>query len=179
MAKATTLFLFILFSFSIPAQEKASPADAILAAAYKQAGEQHKNVFVIFHASWCGWCKKMDTSINNRACKKMFDDNYVIVHLAVHESNDKKKEENPGAADILKKYHAFEEGVPFWLVYDKNAKLLATSLMKSAEGKEANIGCPASEAEVAAFINILQTTSSLSNKELSVIATVFRKNNSK
>lgn len=176
MASINLLFSFVFFSLSVAAQKTAKPANEILAAAYKQAGEQHKNVMVIFHAGWCGWCKKMDASINNADCKKMFDDNYVIVHLTVHETDAKKKEENPGADDMLKKYNAFDEGIPFWLLYDKDGKLLANSFIQDANGKMSNIGCPASEKEVAAFVKILQATSLLSDKELDIIAAVFRKN---
>ena len=144
--------------------------------AYRQAAEQHKNVLVIFHASWCGWCKKMDASLNNSACKKFFDDNYVIVHLTVFESGSKKKLENKGADEILKKYDAFDTGIPFWLVYDKDGNLLGDSFIKSANGKKSNIGCPASKEEVEAFVKILKTSSSLNDAALAVIATVFRKN---
>ena len=163
----------LISSFSVTAQEKAKPAKEILDTAYRQAAEQHKNVLVIFHASWCGWCKKMDTSINNPKCKKIFNDNYVIVHLTVHENGDKKENENPGADDILKKYNAFEEGIPFWLIYDKNGNLLADSFMESVDGKKSNIGCPANNKEVVEFIKILQATSFLNVEELGVIATVF------
>ena len=121
----------------------------------------------------------MDASINSPECKKMFDDNYVIVHLTVHETDDKKKEENPGADDILKKYNAFEEGIPFWLVYDKEGKLLGDSYIKSPDGKKSNIGCPASEKEVAAFVEILKATSSLKEKDAEIITEVFSKNDTK
>lgn len=158
------------------AQTKVPTADEILQAAYKQAAEQNKNVLVIFHASWCGWCRKMDASINNPDCKKYFDDNYVVTHLTVHENDDKKKDENAGADEILKKINAFEEGIPVWLVYDKNGKLIGDSFIKAADGEKTNIGCPASEEEVAAFIKVLKATSSINDKRLAVIATVFRKN---
>ena len=55
--KLLILSLAIIIVQQSVAQEKAS---TILKDAYKQAKIEKKNVFVIFHASWCGWCKKMD-----------------------------------------------------------------------------------------------------------------------
>ncbi len=174
----TILLLASLF-FSVAmmqAQTKVPTAAEVLQTACKQATEQHKNVFVIFHASWCGWCKKMDASINNPECKKLFNDHYLIVHLTVHENGDKKDRENSGADEILQKINAFEEGIPVWLVYDKDGKLLSNSFMETADGKKFNIGCPASKEEVAAFVKILKATSPLSDEALTTIAKVFRKN---
>ena len=151
-------------------------AKTILSAAYNQAKAGNKNVLVIFHASWCGWCHKMDSSINNPLCKKYFTDNYIITHLTVHESKEKKSLENTGADELLKQYKAFDEGIPFWLVFDKNENFLADGFMKNDEGKKSLIGCPASEKEVAAFIEVLRKTSSLDEPALKVIAAVFRKN---
>ncbi|MES2850260.1 MAG: thioredoxin family protein, partial [Bacteroidota bacterium] len=159
------LFFLFFFSASMQAQTTVPSAEEVLKAAYKQASEQHKNVFVIFHASWCGWCKKMDASLNDSTCKKIFDDNYVTVHLTVHENDEHKKEENPGADEILKKLNASDTGIPFWLVYNNEGKLLATSFMQLANKKKENIGCPANEKEVAAFTAILKRTSSLTTKE--------------
>lgn len=171
------LFL-LLVSTSLPAraQQKAKPAREILSAAYKRAAEEHKNVFVIFQASWCGWCRKMDASMADSSCKKFFDDNYVTVHLTVHENDENKKNENPGADEILKTANAFDTGIPFWLVYNSEGKLLATGLTGSAGNKQENIGCLASEKEVNAFVNILKNTSNLTDKALEVIAVTFRKN---
>jgi len=39
-----------------------------------------------------------------------------------------------------------------------------------------NMGCPATEQQVTAFIKILKETSHLTNSELKIIATRFRKN---
>ena len=158
------------------AQSTVPTADEVLKTAYKQAAEQHKNVLLMFHASWCGWCKKMDASLNDSSCKKFFDDNYVIVHLTVFESGSKKKLENEGADEILKKYGAFDTGIPFWLVYNKDGNLLGDSFIKSADGKKSNIGCPASKEEVGAFIKVLKVSSTLNDAALAVITTVFRKN---
>jgi thioredoxin-related protein len=176
MKKIFLLPALFFISINIQAQAKAPTADEVLKTAYKQSAEQHKNVLLLFHASWCGWCKKMDASLNDSACKKFFDDNYVIIHLTVFESGSKKKLENEGSGEILKKYGAFDAGIPFWLLYDKKGNLLGNSYIKSSDGKKSNIGCPASKEEVEAFIKVLKASSSLNEKELAVITSVFRKN---
>ena len=96
MALKLQLIMFLLFlSVTLAAQTSPSSADHILKEAYQQAAKEQKNVLVIFHASWCGWCHKMDSSINDQSCKKFFDDNYVIRHLVVDESRDKKNHGEP------------------------------------------------------------------------------------
>lgn len=183
MKKIPLLILLAFFSTSgaLLAQSAVPSADEVLQSAYKEAAATKKNVFIIFHASWCGWCHKMDTAMNDAVCKKMFDDNYVIRHLTVKESKNKKDLENPGADAFLAKHHGDEQGIPFWLVLDKNGNLLADSkIRKPGEGPEKgdNIGCPAEPAEVEAFIDVLKKTSALKDSQLQIIRTRFLKNKS-
>lgn len=170
-------WLLLCFFFSAKAQ--VASADAIMKEAYQVATKEKKNVFVMFHASWCGWCHKMDTSMSDPICKKLFDDNYVIRHLVVDETKNKKEFENPGADELRKKYFGDGVGIPFWLVFDKDGKLLADSKMR-AEGdgpeKGQNTGCPATEEEVNYFIDVLKKTSRLKADELSIIQKRFRRN---
>ena len=169
----------IFYSGFLYSQAPPESAEVVLQSAYKEAAKKNKNVIVLFHASLCVWCRKMDTSMNDPKVQKYFTDNYVIKHLVVHESKDKKVLENPGAEDLLKKYHGNDSGIPYWLVFDKSGKLLADSKVR-AEGegldKGQNSGCPATEQEVEHFINVLKKTSSLKPEELAVIAKRFRKN---
>ena len=154
-------------------------ADAILKEACQQAARENKNVFVMFHASWCGWCHKMDNSMNDASCKKFFDNNYVITHFVVEETTDKKNLETPGAAELKVKYNGDGQGLPFWLVIDKDGKLLADSKMrKEGEGadKGSNAGCPATEEEVAFFLSVIQKTSSPDRAQLEIIRKRFREN---
>ncbi len=161
MKKLLFSFSFFILTAALSAQQKIAPAKEILEAAYKTATAENKNILLIFHASWCGWCHKMDSSINDPSCKKFFRDNYIITHLVVHESADKKQLENAGAKELLKQYKAFDSGIPFWVVLDKNGKLLQDSFIKNSKGDTAIIGCPATEAEVNAFIKILKQSSGL------------------
>ena len=59
-------------------------ASEILDEAYEQAKLEDKSVLVIFHASWCSWCKKLDENLNNEKIKFLFEENYVITHLTVN-----------------------------------------------------------------------------------------------
>ncbi|WP_372801833.1 thioredoxin family protein, partial [Lutibacter sp.] len=74
----TILTLTILFFNITSAQEKPEPAKEVLSNAFDQAKKTNKNVFVMFKASWCGWCKKMDASIKDETTKNLFNKNYVI-----------------------------------------------------------------------------------------------------
>jgi thioredoxin-related protein len=179
MKQAILFFAFTLALFNITNAQTPS-ADKVLYAAYQQAMKESKNVMIIFHASWCGWCKKMDASINDASCKKLFDDNYVIVHLTVDESEQNKSLENPGAADYRTKYHGDKAGLPFFVIVDNQGEMIGDSYIRNHGEKldqpGENIGCPAKAEEVDAFIKTLKSTSKLTDAQLKVIAKRFRKN---
>ena len=158
-----SLFLCLQLSF---AQESCSD---LMNKGYEQAAKENKNVFVIFHASWCGWCKKMEKNINDEKCKDFFNSNYIFVYLTVKETDVNKHLENPGALKLLKKYKGENEGIPFWLIFDKEGSLIGDSFNK--EGK--NMGCPASTEEVEQFAEILEKTSELTEDELEIVKGVF------
>jgi thiol-disulfide isomerase/thioredoxin len=161
------------------AQKTPASAEEIMKDAFAIAQKQNKKVLVIFHASWCGWCHKMDTSLNDVSVKKFFDDNFVIRHLVVFESKGKANLENPGALEMITKYNGKEEGIPFWLIFDKDEKFLADSRMKVAVNgveKLQNTGCPATKEEVGYFIDVLKMTTILKEDELEKIRTRFRRN---
>jgi len=173
--------------FALPAMTKFCtaqtgplPASEIMREAMQTAVKENKNIFIIFHASWCGWCHKMDSSIADRNCRDYFSKNYVIRHLVVDESRDKKGLENPGADELRAKYHGGDEGIPFWLIFDKEGNLLADSQIRpnnaSADTKGENVGCPAAENEVDYFIEVLKKTSRISEAEQAAIRKRFRQN---
>ena len=182
MKRLTSIVIFIpLFLSSAFTQPRS--ATEILNEANSQAAKENKNVFVIFHASWCGWCHKMDSSMNDPACKRFFDDNFVVTHLVVKESKGKEYLENPGALKLMKKYNGDQSGIPFWLVFNSKGTLLADSKMRAKDaGPDEpgdNSGCPATEKEVMYFIEVLKKTSSLNAGQLGIIQKRFRQNESK
>ena len=167
------LCLALLLTGSAFAQASLPSAEIVLNGAYTQAAKENKKVILIFHASWCGWCKKMDASLNDPTIKKMFDDNYVITHLDVMEQPAKANLENPGGMDVMKKFGGEKSGLPFWLVLDPKGNVLANSLMPkdgaATATPEDNVGCPASDKEVAFFDGILKKTSNLKADDIATI----------
>jgi thioredoxin-related protein len=173
--------VLLLLSFFIVtnahAQAKPKNAEEIIKEAKLEAAKTNKNIFVMFHASWCVWCHRMDTAMNDETIKSFFDKNYVIKHLTVDESPDKKGLENPGAAALRTKYHGDQQGIPYWFILDKDGKLLADSIVHSDDGKVIgnNVGCPAKPDEVAYFIKVLKKTSDLSEGQLGLVQKRFLK----
>ena len=180
MKTRLTLAVFLFISAtSLVAQKVPQSAEEITKEAFETAQKQDKKVLIIFHASWCGWCHKMDTSLNDNSVKKFFDDNFVIRHLVVFESKGKKNLENPGALEMITKYNGKDQGIPFWMIFDKDEKFLADSRMTvTVNGVEKlqNTGCPATAEEVDYFIEVLKKTTSLKEEQLAKIKTRFRKN---
>ena len=162
----TLLFISTVLTIQTKAQNSAS---SIFENAFTQAKLENKNVFVKYSASWCGWCKRMDKQMKSDNCKSFFDSNYVIVTLIVKESEKNKHLEHPGATDFLKKHKGETSGLPFWVVLDDTGNLLEDSF----NAKGLNLGCPASKGEVDEFITILKKTSSLTEKNLNIIAKTF------
>ena len=163
------LFICLALFFAQQMQSQESTA-SILDQAYNKAKIENKNVFVLFHASWCGWCKKMEANMNEAATKNLFDDNFVIVHLDVLENGKNKKLETPGGVAFLKQHNAEKAGLPFFLIFDAYGKKLADSF--NAKGQ--TLGCPATAEEVVEFSQLLKKSSTLSDQELAVIAEVFQ-----
>lgn len=180
----TLFFAFIAMLWVGIASAQTTPpsADAVLKDAIKEAKAQKKKVFIMFHASWCGWCHKMDDSMNDPEVKAYFDKSFVIKHLTVMENKPElKKTENPGAAEMLKKYNSDGFGIPVWFIFDTDGKLLVDSHLRpegvGMEVKGKNIiGCPAAKEEVESFVKALKLTTKLKDDELAKIAARFRKN---
>lgn len=177
MKLLVTLLLSLGLVAGSASAQKVPSADKVMKKAYAQAAKENKKVMVIYHASWCGWCKRMDSIMNMPELKPLFTKNFVIEHLVVLEAKDKKNLENPGAAEMMEKYNGKNSGIPYWLIFDANGNLLSDSRMPSKDktGKEvlANVGCPAQPDEVAYFTGLLKKATLLNEAELSLIADKF------
>jgi thiol-disulfide isomerase/thioredoxin len=183
MKSKVLLLLFSLIATGVSlAQETPESSAKILQASLSKAAKEKKNVMVVFHASWCGWCKKFDASVNDPTCKEFFDKSFIITHLTILENGDKKKLENPGALELFENNGGKGGGIPYFLIFDQTGKIVADSRMRYAKdgpnGKLSNMGCPAQDEEVAAFIQTLKKTSKITDKEATAVSERFKKNKS-
>ncbi|MBT3241890.1 MAG: thioredoxin family protein [Bacteroidetes bacterium] len=160
-----------------PDTDEVLSSDQIMKQANRTAFWQGKKVMVLWHASWCGWCDRMDSLMNRPEVKEAFDDNYVIKHLVVKERESLKHLENPGGDVMLAKYHGDKAGIPFWVVLDRKGNLLGDSFMREEgvgmdePGK--NAGCPANKDEVDHFIKLLKETSKMTDEDLDAVRELF------
>ena len=172
MRKYCLFLLTFVFSVSILFAQSTPSADEVLKTAFEQAVKENKNVFLIFRASWCGWCRAMDSAMQDPSVASYFSDNYIITHLDVFERAGKENLENAGAEEILAAHEGTDKGVPFWMVLDKDGKTLADSQVKPG----VNSGCPLKKEEVEYFIQVLEKTSKINQSQKLAVIKRFEKN---
>lgn len=137
-----------------PAPAVPLAADAVLEAAAKAGKPGKRNILVTFHASWCGWCRKLDAVLSTAAAKEVLDRHYVRAGLAVLERGEKKALENPGAGELLTSLAGKDAGLPFTAVLDrKSRRAIATS---NLGGPGTNVGFPAKPDELDHFVGMLR-----------------------
>lgn len=166
-SKIIVVFALLLFQLGT-AQEK---ADVVLNKALTEAKAGKKNVMLMFHASWCKWCKMMEKNMNLPETKPLFEKKFVTAYVDVQERGEKKSLENPGGQELMNKYKGENAGLPFWLILNPKGEVLADSF--NAKGE--NLGSPSTPEEVATFIAKLEKTSKLKKEELQIIENVFVK----
>ena len=153
------LRLSLLSAILFASLASAAPPDAqtALDGARAQAKREGKNVMVVFHASWCGWCKKFDKMLDDPKLKPVFEKSYVIVHLDVLENGDKKALENAGGEEVMGNLGGKNAGLPFFAIVAPDGKKMGDSLLKDGD-PATNTGYPAKPEEIDRFMALLKAT---------------------
>jgi thioredoxin-related protein len=173
-----SIFIIIAMVFCSIASGQSTaprPAQDILNEAIAQAHSSNRTVMVIFHASWCSWCKRLDKAFADPDVKTIVDKNYVVTHLDVLERKEKKETlENAGGVEIMKKFGGEKSGLPFIAFLDAKGTMIANS---NAMPENQNIGYPGAKEEIEAFIALLKrTANNMSDAERIRVARYFEEN---
>ncbi|MEO6290523.1 MAG: thioredoxin family protein [Ginsengibacter sp.] len=162
MKKTLTALVALLFSF-YGFSQNGRPAKELFQEASNKATKEHKNIFIIFTATWCGPCKYLKLGLYDVYNISYFEKNYVMLELYSHEIGDKISSENYGADSILAKYKGDTTAIPYWLILAPNGKKL-----------HGELGFSNYPEELQKFIKVLKKTSHLSGQELQLIYDRFR-----
>jgi thioredoxin-related protein len=153
------ILLVLIFAAPCLAAESPTSAEDVVAAARAQATEQHKNIFLIFGASWCGWCRKLDAFLASPQVKPIIEKHFVIARVTVAEEFGRGNPllNSPGGEDLVLKLGGEKSSVPFVAFLDQNGELIINSLRpvgNQAEGE--NIGFPTEPEEIDWFLAMLR-----------------------
>ena len=153
MKLLSSLSLIFLAGMSLAAPS----SKTLLEKASSTAKHSGKNVLVIFHASWCGWCHRFDKFLDTTDEGKIVKNGLEIVHVTVMESDPKQKvNENAGGLELMEQLGGKDAGLPFFAIIDaKTGKPIANSLQKDGDPKS-NTGYPGEPNEITHFIHMLE-----------------------
>lgn len=130
--------------------------DQVLTGAQARAASQHKLVFFVFGASWCGPCHALDGFLSAAEIRPIIEQHFVVAKVNIYEEAGKHPELNTPGAEKLAAKLGDTEGVPFIVFFDAAGKPIVNSNRPAQSGKSENIGYPDTPEEIDWFMAMLK-----------------------
>lgn len=157
MARILNLALaFVLLSLAVPAVAATSTAQATFARARAEAKQEHKDVLVVFSASWCGPCKLFERYLEDPAMHAITEKAFIIDRVDVGERpGDPHHADTPGGVQLRASLGARgEPGFPFIVITNAKGKTIVTSYRDG--NTDDNIGYPVQPEEIDWYVGMLK-----------------------
>jgi thiol-disulfide isomerase/thioredoxin len=128
-----------------------------------------KRLFLLFYASWCGYCRLFDRFLADPAAAAIINREFRILHMRTLERSAAQKAlQLAGADDVFTRFAKTPAaGLPFFVVFNGEGGPMATSL-SPRDGR--NIGFPIGKGDLDVFEKILaRVAPAITTAELGVL----------
>lgn len=136
-----------------------------------------KKLFLLFYASWCGYCRLFDRFLADPAAAAIINREFRILHMRTLErSAPQKALQLDGADDVFARFAKTPAaGLPFFVVFNGDGGPMATSV-SPRDGR--NIGFPIGKGDLDVFEKILERVAPrITTAELGVLRAAAQRQN--
>jgi hypothetical protein len=139
--------LALTLAITAPAQAAPAGAEAALSEANAHAVAGNKRLLLIFHASWCVYCRLFDMMLKDKDAGPIVARHFDVLHMRAQERKpEMQAQQLAGADDVYHRYAPEGTGLPYMVVLGEGAKKVADSMISGE-----NFGFPVEPQELDAF----------------------------
>jgi thiol-disulfide isomerase/thioredoxin len=132
-------------------------ADQVLTQAEATAKAEHKKILLVFSASWCGPCQKLEKFLDDPVVHSVMEKSFVTAHMDVMENpKDQLHASNPGGELEMAKLGGGDQGVPYYAMLDDSGEWIADSKMPAGDGPPENLGYPSGPDQIDWFLHMVK-----------------------